>query len=113
MKLYSILSMLVTFMVVVIIWVFFRAKDLTSSLAILKQSINYGFEAYKHLELSWIPLTMLGIFILFETAILDSRIDNWIASKHITFRWLIYGLLIMCLLLFSGIKSIPFIYFQF
>ena len=113
MKLYSILSMLVTFVVVVIIWVFFRAKDLTSSLAILKQSINYGFEAYKHIGVSWIPLSMLGIFILFEIAIVDSRIDNWIASKHITFRWLIYGLLIMCLLLFSGIKSIPFIYFQF
>lgn len=113
MKLYSILSMLVTFVVVVIIWVFFRAKDLTSSLAILKQSISYGFEAYKHLEVSWIPLSMLGIFILFEAAIVDSRIDNWIASKHISFRWLIYGLLIMCLLLFSGIKSIPFIYFQF
>jgi len=113
MKLYSILSMLVTFMVVVIIWVFFRAKDLTSSLVILEQSINYGFEAYKHIEVSWIPLSMLGIFILFEIAILDSRIDNWIASKHITFRWLVYGLLTMCLLLFSGIKSIPFIYFQF
>lgn len=113
MKLYSILSMLVTFVVVVIIWVFFRAKDLTSSLATLKQSINYGFEAYKHIEVSWITLSMLGIFILFEIAIVDSRIDNWIASKHITFRWLVYGLLNMCLLLFSDIKSIPFIYFQF
>lgn len=112
-KVYSTLSMLVTFVVVVIIWVFFRAKDLTSSLAILKQSMSYGFEANKHLQVSWIPLLMLGIFVLLEIAIINSRFDNWLASKQISFRWAIYGVLILCLLLFSGIKSFPFIYFQF
>jgi hypothetical protein len=105
--------MLVTFVVVVIIWVFFRAKDLTNSLEILKQSMSYGFEANKHLEVSWIPLSMLGIFVLLEIAIISSRFDNWLVSKQISFRWSIYSVLILCLLLFSGIKSIPFIYFQF
>ncbi len=113
MKLYSMISMLVTFAVVVIIWVFFRAKDLTNSLEILKQSMSYGFEANKHLEVSWIPLSMLGIFVLLEIAIISSRFDNWLVSKQISFRWSIYSVLILCLLLFSGIKSIPFIYFQF
>lgn len=113
MKLYSIISMLVTFVVVVIIWVFFRAKDLTNSLEILKQSMSYGFEANKHLEVSWIPLSMLGIFVLLEIAIINSRFDNWLVSKQVSFRWAIYSLLIVCLLLFSGIKSFPFIYFQF
>jgi len=112
-KVYSIISMLVTFLLVVIIWVFFRAKDLTSSLAIMKQSISYGFEANKHLQVSWIPIAMLGIFVLLEAAIINSRFDNWLASKQISFRWTIYSVLVMCLLLFSGIKSIPFIYFQF
>ncbi len=113
MKLYSMISMLVTFAVVVIIWVFFRAKDLTNSLEILKQSMSYGFEANKHLEVSWIPLSMLGIFILLEIAIINSRFDNWLVSKQISIRWAIYSVLIVCLLLFSGIKSFPFIYFQF
>ena len=112
-KLYSVVSMLATFLVVVIIWVFFRAKDLTNSLEILKQSMSYGFEANKHLEVSWIPLSMFGIFVLLEIAIINSRFDNWLASKKISFRWAIYSVLIVCLLLFSGIKSIPFIYFQF
>jgi hypothetical protein len=105
--------MLLTFTVVVIIWVFFRAKDLKSSLAILKQSTGYGFEANIHLQVSWIPLFMLGLFILIEIAIINTRFDNWLASKKISIRWSIYFVLILCLLLFSGIKSIPFIYFQF
>ena len=112
-KFYSILSMLLTFTVVVIIWVFFRAKDLKSSLSILKQSTGYGFEANIHLQVSWIPLFMLGLFILIEIAIINTRFDNWLASKKISIRWSIYIVLILCLLLFSGIKSIPFIYFQF
>ncbi len=113
MKLYSMISMLVTFAVVVIIWVFFRAKDLTCSLAILKQSMSYGFEANKHLQVSCIPLSMLAIFVSLELAIINTRFDNWLASKQISFRWAIYSVLILCLLLFSGIKSFPFIYFQF
>ena len=112
-KFYSILSMLLTFTVVVIIWVFFRAKDLKSSLSILKQSTGYGFEANIHLQVSWIPLFMLGLFILIEIAIINTRFDNWLASKKNSIRWSIYIVLILCLLLFSGIKSIPFIYFQF
>ncbi len=112
-KLFSIISMLVTFAVVVIIWVFFRAKDLTCSLAILKQSMSYGIEANKHLQVSCIPLSMLAIFVSLELAIINTRFDNWLASKQISFRWAIYSVLILCLLLFSGIKSFPFIYFQF
>lgn len=112
-KVFKLFSAIVTFIIITFIWVFFRAENLTQAIVVLKQSFTYSFDAVKSLTISLKTVTMLALFIGFEVAIINTRFDMFLKKKHAYFRWLVYLILTLCLLLFSGIQSFQFIYFQF
>ena len=55
----------------------------------------------------------LGLFILSDLLLFNSRFDRWCDNKPLLLRWLIYGLLVFMTVACSSVNSFPFIYFQF
>jgi D-alanyl-lipoteichoic acid acyltransferase DltB (MBOAT superfamily) len=112
-KFFLLVSAIVTFILVTFIWVFFRAENLQKAMLVLKQCFIDTVDDKKDLLLSYQTITMLVVFIFFEVSIYKSRFDTFLQNQNIFLRWVIYILLTFCLLLFSGIQSYQFIYFQF
>lgn len=112
-SIFKFLSANVTFLLVTLIWVFFRAENITKALVVLKQCFTYAFEASKTLTIELKTVLMLTLFVCFEIAIINTRFDKFLKNKHLLVRWLVYFVFVFCLLLFSGIQSFQFIYFQF
>jgi D-alanyl-lipoteichoic acid acyltransferase DltB (MBOAT superfamily) len=102
-----------TFLLVTFIWIFFRAENMTQA----KNIIN---EIYKTSPLKPEALTVkpwilipFAVFFLLEILIRNKRLDSWLNVKSVYFRWSLYFITLVCIMLFSGIKSYPFIYFRF
>jgi D-alanyl-lipoteichoic acid acyltransferase DltB (MBOAT superfamily) len=112
-KIFLAVGAIITFILVTFIWVFFRAENLEKAILVLNQCIIYSVEAKKELLFSYQTMAMLMVLIFFEVSIYKSRFDKFLQKQNIFIRWVIYILLAFCLLLFSGIKSYQFIYFQF
>ncbi len=100
------------FILVTVIWVFFRSNDMIvvkNMFSALAE--NIGKRDYFYVEpFVWI---FLIIFIVSDILLYNSRFDKWIGNKHLIFRWLIYFFLIFVIIVFSGVENFPFIYFQF
>lgn len=99
------------FVLVTLIWVFFRSQDLEQAKAMFyalgqKNTTN-------SLELTPIFSIWLAIFICLEFLLFNSRFDKWIDRKPLFIRWLFYSILLFGVLGFAGIQDYPFIYFQF
>lgn len=103
----------ITFILVTLIWVFFRAENFDKAILVLKQCVNLQSTAVKELVFNYETLAMLVLFIIFEIAIFKTRFDKFLQGNKIAIRWFVYIVLIMSILLFSGIQSFQFIYFQF
>lgn len=107
------LARLKTFALVTLIWVFFRAEDLTKVRAIFHSLFHAPAGNAETLSVSSWVLLPLGLFVLIELLITQKRIDSWLSARPLVFRWSFYFAVMMCVVLFSGIKSYPFIYFRF
>ena len=112
-KIFLTFGAIATFILVTFIWVFFRAENLVKAILVLKQCFTYTFDAKKELIFNYQTIAMLVVLILLEISIYKSRFDKFLQNQNITIRWSVYILLAFCLLLFSGIQSYQFIYFQF
>ena len=112
-KIFLAFGAIITFILVTFIWVFFRAENLEKAILVLKQCFAMNVDGKKELIISHQSLAMLLVFIFFEVSIYKSRFDKFIQNQTIIIRWAIYILFAFCLLLFSGIQSYQFIYFQF
>lgn len=107
------LARLKTFVLVTLIWVFFRAEDLTKARAVFHSLFHSPAGNAETLSVSSWILLPLGLFVLIELLITQKRIDSWLSARPLAFRWSFYFAVMMCVVLFSGIKSYPFIYFRF
>lgn len=103
----------ITFVLVTLIWVFFRAENFDKAILVFKQCFTFGFDASLNLKISNELISMLAIFLILEIAIFNSRFDYFFKNLHPFFRWTIYIIILFSLFLFSGIQSFQFIYFQF
>ena len=112
-KIFLTFGAIATFILVTFIWVFFRAENLVKAILVLKQCFTYTFDAKKELIFGYQTIAMLVVLIFFEVSIYKSRFDKFLQNQNIIIRWSVYILLAFCLLLFSGIQSYQFIYFQF
>ncbi|MCX6310668.1 MAG: MBOAT family protein [Bacteroidetes bacterium] len=102
-----------TFLIVTFIWIFFRAENMTNAKQIIHAIIYSSKEKITPLLIQWWVLIPFLIFIAVEILIRKNRIDNWLGGKKVFLRWSFYFVMLMCIMLFSGIKSYPFIYFRF
>jgi hypothetical protein len=107
------LGMAVTFVLVTFIWAFFRSENIEKAITVLKQCFVYQFEASKNVQLSIQAICMLLLFVFWEVLIKNSRFDKYLKKQSVFVRWFAYIGLLCCILLFSGIQSFQFIYFQF
>ena len=105
-------GMLVTFHLVLLAWVFFRADSVTAAFAIL------GRIAVNHGPVFWDPLLVpafLGIAALLALEVFHLRTDFWnrLDRFSLPFRFAYSLALIFALVLFGVDNGAQFIYFQF
>jgi alginate O-acetyltransferase complex protein AlgI len=125
-RVFSILEILFTFFLVAFAWVFFRAKDMTTALALIKNSTH-------DLKISWHQLSQISItdylgqtkgdFLLSICSIIilqcllnlqsKKSLLTWINNQSTTLRWSIYSTAVFVIIFFVQSSSGQFIYFQF
>ncbi len=112
-----VLGILLTFHIVCFGWIFFRANDMTSALAMMTQITNsFHPELFFNLIASY-PYVFLLIFIGFATHFLP---QNWkrigmdiTTSMPIVFNALLLVIVIVIIIQVKSAEIQPFIYFQF
>jgi alginate O-acetyltransferase complex protein AlgI len=106
----EIISILFTFTITCIAWVFFRADSLSSALSYL-----IGLFSLNDFGLPTVDLKPFGyIFVLIAVEWIQRRKVHGLDLNNVpmVYRWVFYFLLVMSIILF-GAKSDSFIYFQF
>lgn len=111
------LSIVITFSLTVLAWIFFRASSLT-------HAFNYIAEIFSGslFTIPQLPLDKRSVILLFLTALFfilewlgreQQYAIEYLGSKwYNPVRWCFYYVLVICILLYSG-KEQQFIYFQF
>ena len=106
------LMILLNFILVSLVWIFFRAKDMKAVSQLFSGLYTNKTAAGNLILAEKIPY-LLVLFLFLEVLFNKSRIDNWLENKKGVVRWSFYSILIAFIFLFSEIKTKPFIYFQF
>ena len=126
---YKLLKMLMTYFIVTIAWIFFRADNVSIAITYIRQmftnfdlGVLFNGTLYK-LGLVKNDMTALGIgvVILFLTELVrykkNMRIEKYLCTQNLWFKWTVLIVMILCVVLFGeyGINynAAEFIYFQF
>lgn len=119
--------MLITFILVSIAWVFFRAESLRQAMDILKQSVAWNPWVLTDGSLFEFGLTQWDFNVLIAALAVLVTVDilryrghslaGWYSKQGLVFRWLFLGIAIMAIILAgvygAGYNAAQFIYFQF
>jgi len=106
------LCVLKTFVLVTLFWVVFRATDLEHLKAIFVTAFT-NFDGGEQMSVKPGMWIYLGLFILSDIVLRNTRFDAWCEGKPMVARWLIYAVLVFMVIACSSVKNFPFIYFQF
>jgi D-alanyl-lipoteichoic acid acyltransferase DltB (MBOAT superfamily) len=106
------LCVLKTFVLVTLFWVVFRATDLEHLKAIFVTAFT-NFDGGEQMSVKPGMWIYLGLFILSDIVLRNTRFDAWCEGKPMVVRWLIYAVLVFMVIACSSVKNFPFIYFQF
>ena len=101
-----------TFILVTLFWVMFRATDFANMKDVLV-SMFANFGSGQALAVDWRIWIYLGLFIMTDFLLFDTRFDDWCENKPAILRWVIYSALIFMIIVCSSVNNFPFIYFQF
>lgn len=99
------------FMVVSLLWIFFRSPDLLTAKLYFKSLLTNT-----HLEMNTYSvklLVLVGCFLLLDVFTRKQRFSQWLNTKMFAIRWVIYFGFIFAIMSQSGTDVQPFIYFQF
>ena len=101
-----------TFLLVTLLWIFFRSNDINHAIEVMKSAVtNWSLmDDFSVKPMVWF---FLILFIVSDIAFYNTRIDNWIDKKPVLVRWSVYAVLIFSIIVFAGVENFPFIYFQF
>lgn len=113
----NVLRIAITFHLVLLSWVFFRANNLHDALTVLKNMLVWNLD-YQRVALGKIELAVAGFALLIlETVHLLQRNRHWLTgfmARPAWMRWLVYYSLVLFILLFGEMATEQqFIYFQF
>ena len=106
------LCMLKTFVLVTLFWVMFRAADFEHLKAIFVTAFT-NFDGGIQMSVKPGMWLYLGLFILSDIVLRNTRFDVWCDDKPLAVRWLIYAVLLFMVICCSSVFNFPFIYFQF
>ncbi len=128
---HQLLRMGITFVLVCIAWVFFRAETVNDAWTVLSTIAADGWQTIKQLGLAgmfdfsafhadvlkidW-GIALFGLLVLLLVELLQVRknISYWLMQQPFAFRWSIYFVLVMSILLLGKYEQqTQFIYFQF
>ena len=124
-RLHHSLKTLVTFSLVSLAWIFFRAHSISDALYILShlftgwEDIFYADVLIRNplwcsLKFEWITgLASIGVLILVEWGARHGSMVEMISAKPIWIRWPAYYFILLSILLFGHFGTKQFIYFQF
>ncbi len=101
-----------TFVVTSFIWIFFRAETFGKAKQIIKAVLKNNHVAFSDLAYS-LPLVFVGVLVLFDLYLYNSRFDKRLNAQGMAFRWAVYSFILFCLFALSGTQKFTFIYFQF
>lgn len=112
------LNLLLTFHIVVLAWVFFRADSLGDALILLRNATQLGQSKLASLLIVNPNQFIIGwgaIIVLLVVDLMHSRglISPFMQQRPQWIRWGIYSLLLIGILAFGEYRSQDFIYFQF
>jgi D-alanyl-lipoteichoic acid acyltransferase DltB (MBOAT superfamily) len=102
-----------TFIIVSFIWIFFRAESMQKAKEIIKAVVRNKGASFETLHVDYKVWGLLLLFILFDAALFNKRIDTWVDKRPIYIRWGVYAILVFALMAMGGTDNVPFIYFQF
>jgi alginate O-acetyltransferase complex protein AlgI len=105
-------SMAGTFALVCFAWVFFRSPSLDHALRYLKGLATFR-TGEVHVEAIAVVLPALVIVVLLDLLQRRSDEEDFVLRRPIAARGVLYGLMAVGVLVFSGGTPVPFIYFQF
>ncbi|MCD6346221.1 MAG: MBOAT family protein [Bacteroidales bacterium] len=108
-----ILLALKTFTLVSFIWIFFRSQSFLEAINIFQLILHNPNTNIIGLSIPTLTWILLLVFIISDILLYDKRFDTALEKQPMIVRWLIYGLLIFSIIVFSGVENFPFIYFQF
>lgn len=101
-----------TFVLVSLIWVFFRSQNFTEAMTVF-ESLFTHIDTPSVIEIPWHISALLAVFILSDFLLYNNSFDTWISRFPLLVRWGVYSFLAFCIIVFSGVENAPFIYFQF
>ena len=108
----DLLNMVKTFILVTLFWVMFRSSDFAQMKEIFVAMFS-NFDVERQVTVDWQSYLYLGLFILSDIVLCNTRFDRWCDGKPAVLRWLIYAVLIFMIVACSSVNNFPFIYFQF
>lgn len=101
-----------TFVLVTLFWVIFRATDIQHLKAIFVTACT-KFDTGLMMNVKPGMWIYLGLLILFDVLLRNTRFDAWCDNKPLALRWAIYAVLVFMTICCSSVANFPFIYFQF
>ena len=111
----EIFGMLITFLMVLFGWIFFRANTLTQAIDFIKRMFSADlFKSPKLPELADLTIAFIIFFFIIEWIGRENKyaLERFGLKWYVPFRWLFYSFLILCVIVLSGNEQV-FIYFQF
>lgn len=123
--LYKTYKVVLTFTLVTIAWVFFRAESFADAMYIIQNSFVFNPEvlhngALNELGLPWreFKIGLVAIAVLFAANLLERKYNllELLRKQHFLVRWVYYIALLLYILFYGqygGDEKAPFIYFQF
>lgn len=107
-----------TFLLTVLIWIFFRAKTLQHAFLYFYQMVDTSLFTMPQLDTNMatkvLILFILGMLIIeWNSRKRAFGLSYFLSSQPLIIRWIFYTLLICSIGLFMPTKETPFIYFQF
>ncbi len=101
-----------TFLVVSLIWIFFRAESFSKAELVISSLFNnwsFSFHGLHYL----MPVAFAFILFISDAMLFRQRIDLWLDNRVEVWRWSFYSIVLFCIFCLAGVESLPFIYFQF
>ncbi len=102
-----------TFVLVTLIWVFFRSQTFNEAINIFTLLFTGTDQISEILVVPNYVWLWLIVFIVTDILLYNKRFDSWLNNLPFIARWLTYSVFIFSIIVYAGVEDYPFIYFQF
>jgi D-alanyl-lipoteichoic acid acyltransferase DltB (MBOAT superfamily) len=115
----GILSVLLTFHLILFAWIFFRAESLTKAWAVITRIFGAASEmprllmSYNWTSDFWLAFALIMVLLAIEACDEIRGFWQWLAARPVALRWAVYYTGLACLLVIGKWGGSAFTYMQF